>query len=144
MNIGIVYKIASFNKSILFREATSSDKNFALITNALGCFSHLGLRNMGPQKVWLSTNGCTSYSTFVHEFLHAYGLNHEHERPDRDEYIEVLWDNIIKKWAYAYNKCKNCETYQVPYDGKSCMHYHPWGFSIGNGKLTMQSKVKKE
>ena len=99
------------------------------------------MRNSGAQKVWLKSGGCSSYPTFVHEFLHAYGLYHEHNRPDRDDYVEIKWDNIIKKWQYAYNKCKSCETYNVPYDGRSVMHYHPWGFAIDNSKFTMESKV---
>ena len=95
----------------------------------------------GGQKVWLKSSGCSSYSTMAHEFLHAFGLYHEHNRPDRDDYIDIKWDNIVKKWQYAYNKCKNCETYDVPYDGKSVMHYHPWGFAIDSSKFTMESKV---
>lgn len=30
-----------------------------------------------------------------HEFMHAAGVEHEHNRYDRDEYIKLLEDNII-------------------------------------------------
>ena len=30
----------------------------------------------------------------MHETLHALGVVHEHTRPDRDDYVEVLEDNI--------------------------------------------------
>ncbi len=30
----------------------------------------------------------------VHEFLHVLGAAHEHNRPDRDEHVKVLWSNV--------------------------------------------------
>ena len=55
----------------------------------------------GAQKVDLKSGSCDSYPTMAHEFYHAYGLYHEHNRPDRDDYIEIKWDNIQDQWSYA-------------------------------------------
>ncbi len=31
---------------------------------------------------------------YMHELMHRVGLHHEHTRPDRDTYVEILWDKI--------------------------------------------------
>ena len=40
---------------------------------------------------------------FYHILLHVLGKYHEHQRPDRDQYIRVNWDNIITG-NLAYNQ----------------------------------------
>ncbi len=34
------------------------------------------------------------HSLVVHEFLHVLGAAHEHNRPDRDDHVKVLWSNV--------------------------------------------------
>lgn len=64
----------------------------------------------------------------IHELGHLIGLNHEHQRPDRDLYITInndvlnCYPSLIKlQFVFA-----NPELYQYdnyPYDYKSVMHY---------------------
>ena len=122
-----------------FREATDEDKSYVLVRKEKGCASHVGFRNWSYQSLWLAS-GCGGYSTVAHEFLHAFGLYHEQSRPDRDDYVTVLWENIKKDKRHNYNKCSSCLTYGVPYDGRSIMHYTDGAFGIGS-KHTMESKV---
>ena len=38
--------------------------------------------------------GCNNKGTIMHEFMHAAGFWHEQSRPDRNLFVEVLWENI--------------------------------------------------
>lgn len=40
--------------------------------------------------------GCIYKGTIQHEAMHAVGFWHEQSRYDRDDYVEVIWDNIIE------------------------------------------------
>ena len=61
----------------------------------------------------------------AHELGHALGLFHEHQRPDRDEYISVVRENI--KTGQESNFSPVSPTFidylGVPYDLTSDMHY---------------------
>ncbi|KAI8770421.1 balbiani ring protein 3, partial [Biomphalaria glabrata] len=66
------------------------------------------------------------HGTYLHELGHAIGLIHEHQRPDRDEYINVDMDNV--HYALHSNFQKEPEEhindYGMPYDYSSIMHYN--------------------
>ena len=47
-------------------------------------------------------HGCVATGVVVHELLHSLGFSHEQERPDRDDYVTVHWDNIKAGSAGAY------------------------------------------
>ncbi|GFR05028.1 metalloendopeptidase [Trichonephila clavata] len=52
------------------------------------------------------------------------GLINEQERPDRDQYIEVNYQNIPEDWHSQYEKVSDKEFFHShPYDYGSVMHY---------------------
>ncbi|GFR00086.1 zinc metalloproteinase nas-12 [Trichonephila clavata] len=69
------------------------ESDYVMFFSGSGCYSNLG-RVGGQQSLSLRANGCLSEGTILHEMSHTVGIIHEHNRPDRDQYIRVLPKNI--------------------------------------------------
>ncbi|ODM99660.1 Meprin A subunit beta [Orchesella cincta] len=103
-----------------------------------GCWSHIGKMSDGPQIMSLDTE-CIKIGTVMHEMIHALGLDHEQSRPDRDDYVDILWDNIDFGEEYNFQMVNKSKTFGVPYNTNSIMHYDSDAFSW-NGKPTILTK----
>ena len=80
----------------------------------------------------------------MHEFIHAWGFHHEHNRPDRDKYVKVYLENIIDEDRGNFKKQEQSCTFGVPYDGNSIMHYSSTAGikpNLPRGTLTIESLV---
>ena len=88
------------------REATSSEKQFVLITSdpKKGCVASLGF---GKAHFLNLAEGCHSPRYVMHELFHTLGVDHYHQRSDRDKYVKIHWENIPKKMHFAYCKVAN-------------------------------------
>uniref|UniRef100_A0A3Q2QSP3 Metalloendopeptidase n=1 Tax=Fundulus heteroclitus TaxID=8078 RepID=A0A3Q2QSP3_FUNHE len=71
----------------------SGEENYISIFKGSGCFSSVGNRRVGKQRLSIGTN-CDRIATIEHEFLHALGFWHEQSRSDRDDYVQIMWDRI--------------------------------------------------
>ena len=91
----------------------------------------------------IAGGGCWFDRTIVHEFIHAFGFHHEQVRPDRDNYVEIIYENIPEYLVHNFDLFTGSLTFGVDYDGRSVMHYRSKDFSTysyGNGN-TIESKV---
>ena len=88
--------------------------------------------------LYYSGYGCVSIGTVVHEMLHAAGFWHEQSRPDRDQHVSVLWENISpgREDNFARYSRAEVSTLSLPYDTQSVMHYSATAFSR-NGQYTI-------
>ncbi len=96
------------------------------------CKSYLGYIG-GHQKIILS-NGC-SPKEIAHEIMHSLGFLHEQNRTDRDNYVNVLWDNVDPKFKINFEKFSSAMmkvSGLTQFDFESLMIYPENMFSINN------------
>ncbi len=79
----------------------------------------------------------------LHELGHIIGLMHEHQRPDRDNYISVRWDNIPleDRTQFMYMEPDTYVYYEYPYDYNSIMHYDDPYYIDGHGHQIGSSTI---
>uniref|UniRef100_A0A3Q2PJU2 Metalloendopeptidase n=1 Tax=Fundulus heteroclitus TaxID=8078 RepID=A0A3Q2PJU2_FUNHE len=81
----------------------SGEENYISIFKGSGCFSSVGNRRVGKQRLSIGTN-CDRIATIEHEFLHALGFWHEQSRSDRDDYVQII-PNLCNLVEFDFVKC---------------------------------------
>lgn len=123
--------------SLRFVERTSANAhqypNYILFRPGNGCSSYVGMQ--GKMQPINLASACSTGNT-IHEIGHAIGLWHEQSRSDRDEYVDVRYENIISLYAFNFDKQEDNGQDLGEYDYGSIMHYPRWAFSR-NGKDTI-------
>jgi len=122
--------IVERDSNVRFVDKQPYHEDYVMITegkDAKACGSSKIGRVGGKQFLRLR-KGCLGAGdrTTIHELLHALGIYHEQSRPDRDDFVRILWDNIDggKDGDYAHNfaKVENVRSTDA-YDTRSIMHY---------------------
>jgi len=122
-----------------FVQGKSSSGSYLSFYPGGGCSSPVGYRRGRVNRISLA-RGCWRVGTVMHEIGHSIGLYHEQSRPDRDQFVEILWKNIKGGMDFNFNKQKasNIDSLGTPYDYNSMMHYGAYGF--GGGSMTIRTK----
>lgn len=63
------------------------------ISASSSCCSYVGRRGGGPQAISIGKN-CDKFGIVAHELGHVVGFWHEHTRPDRDQHVTIIRENI--------------------------------------------------
>jgi hypothetical protein len=86
-----------------------------------------------PGQVALDCNTDCSVTTLLHEMGHIIGLYHEQTRTDRDSYVSVNYNNVIKgTWVSDFSINTQNQQLLTPYDYASVMQY-PSSVDSSNG-----------
>jgi hypothetical protein len=123
-------------------EDAAKYKDHILLVNEPDCWAHVGYLG-GIGGLWsqnkMGIAKCIRRGSIVHEFGHALGLAHEHERRNRSEYIDVKCENIIDNrrsdmgcgFGGLWERLKQLLLYKSlsDYDFSSVMHYSQSGAS---------------
>lgn len=115
----------------------TTEQDFVFVTSSeAGCWSWVG-RLGGGQQLNLDPD-CYHEVVVQHEFIHALGFFHMQSAYDRDDYVRIIWENIIPGMEHNFDKLDKETTSQfgLAYDYYSIMHYPGWAFSV-NGEDTI-------
>ncbi|MFT5044913.1 MAG: hypothetical protein ACI8UP_001883 [Porticoccaceae bacterium] len=116
--------------SITFVERTPDNQelysNFIRFESTQSCASYVGMQG-GEQPVLIS-DAC-SVGSIIHEIGHALGLFHEHTRPDRENFAQVDWNQVVAGKEINFEILQAGVQNYGPYDYGSIMHYGEYFFS---------------
>lgn len=113
----------------------NGQSNFILFRNGQRCSSPTGQQG-GMQSVTCAPDG--SVSSIVHEIGHASGLIHEHQRSDRDTFVQVQKANIEPGREHNFGRIANSIN-STEYDLRSIMHYGVNFFSVDGSPTLVPS-----
>lgn len=133
----------NFNTGLIFKER-GNEEDYLVIKcvdddgSGKGGASAVGRQRNGSNVLEL-TKGKFSVGTILHELMHALGVYHEQARTDRDNYVEIKWDNV-RESAKNNFQIEGDGTARSGYDYCSIMQYNTTAFAKNPAQPTIVCK----
>ncbi|XP_014457073.1 meprin A subunit alpha [Alligator mississippiensis] len=128
-------------KSCVDFKPYKGERTYILFQQGSGCWSMVGDLQTG-QNLSIGL-GCDYKAIVEHEILHALGFYHEQSRTDRDDYVNIWWNEVTA--GYEHNFVKYNDQFitdlNTPYDYESVMHYAPFSFNKNESFPTITAKI---
>ncbi|KAK1171832.1 meprin A, alpha (PABA peptide hydrolase), tandem duplicate 1 [Acipenser oxyrinchus oxyrinchus] len=140
---GVIYQAFEMYrlKSCVEFKPYEGEKSFIKFEKLDGCWSQVGDLQTGQ---YLSLGeGCDYKATIEHELLHALGFYHEQSRSDRDDYINIWWNEVLPGMEHNFVKYDDSfiTDQNTPYDYESIMHYGAYSFNKNSSIPSITAKI---
>jgi hypothetical protein len=99
-------------------------------------YAYADLGRQGGQQ-FINLGEANPVGVIVHEMGHTLGLLHEHTRPDRDTYVNIIWGNVRAGLEENFHILTD-GTRVGPYDEASIMHYPSYELSANGGPTILR------
>jgi hypothetical protein len=118
----------------------TDERSWLLVTQrGPNCSATVGAPLVGSGIFNFGEAWCWESAPLIHDIGHVFGLIHEHQRADRDTYVEVHPENAQAGFAYAFDLLATGRNLGE-YDFDSLMHYPGYAYS-GNGQPTIRPRA---
>ncbi|XP_054902989.1 meprin A subunit beta-like [Poeciliopsis prolifica] len=130
-------------KSCIDFKPRDTENYYLSFQNLDGCWSYVGRTQVGGQEISIGA-GCDHIAAVEHVILHALGFYHEEIRHDRDDYVQINFDNVLAGKEDFFKKLDSdkSDTHNVSYDYLSVMHSGKNVLSNGNGSTIITKDPK--
>lgn len=99
-------------------------------------YGHLYEPELTSQPINIESSHCTLH-VVLHEMAHTLGMTHEQSRSDRDGYVTVYWEHVLRGKDNQNLAKEETNNQNIPYDYSSLMHYSIFAFSK-DGEKTLE------
>lgn len=107
--------------NVSFIEHTSEINFVVFVFSDKWCSSYVGMLG-GRQEIRCAIGKNFKAGSLIHEILHCLGFYHEHQRPDRDNFVRINYSNIKRNADFEKLSSDIVETIGE-YDYGSIQHY---------------------